>query len=515
MPELIADPNVNPKLYSRGWFRLFEILPGALVWTVLILPFLFAKIAPDFVTIFVLVFDMYWILKSLNYGIILLVGYRNLKKTINTDWNKRLLELPLKHNDLFWEDLWHVVILPTYKEPVAVLEASIQSVVDAKYNSRKIIFVLATEARDAENAQQIGAKLTTQFAKYFHLFLVTKHPDGIVGEVKAKGANATWAAKQLVEHLQNSDISFNKTIVTTADADSRFHPEYFARLSYSYMTAENRLRTAFQPVPMYFNNIWDAPMISRIYAFGTTFWNLVQSVRTYRLITFATHAMALSTLIEMDYWCTSIVNEDSRQFYRGFFHFNGRFKVIPLFIPIYMDAVHAGSFRSSLHNLYLQQQRWAYGVEHFPYIVLESWRRHKIPLLNRLAIIWRAFEGNFNWATSSYFITIVGWIPFVINHEYNQRLIALNYQNYIRNILIVAWVGLFISIYLTLKILPHPPAHRQSIFSRLSMIGQWILVPVVAIFFSSIPAIDSQTRLMLGKYLGFRVTAKVAVKNND
>lgn len=512
MHELVADPNVNPKLYPKVWFRFFEILPGALVWTVLILPFLLARIAPDFVTIFVLIFDIYWISKSFTYGVILLFGYRNLKNTISVNWNSRLQNMPRNAQALRWNDLWHVVILPNYQEPFAVLQASIQSVVDAHYDCKKIIFVLATEARDEPSATQNGAKLENQFAKYFHLFLITKHPDGIVGEVKAKGANATWAAKQLVDRLQGSDISFNKTIVTTADADSRFHPEYFARLSYLFLTAENRLRTAFQPVPMYFNNIWDAPMISRIYAFGTTFWSLVESVRTYRLITFSTHAMALSTLIEIDYWCTSIVNEDSRQFYRGYFRFNGQFKVTPLYIPIYMDAVHSGSFRSSLRNLYLQQQRWAYGVEHFPYIVLESFRRRQIPLFNRLAIIWRAFEGNFNWATASYFITVVGWIPFVINHEYNQRIIALNYQGFTRNILIVAWVGLFISIYMTLKLLPHPPLHKQSFFSRLSMIGQWILVPVVAILFSAIPAIDAQTRLMLGKYLGFRVTAKTEVK---
>jgi hypothetical protein len=54
-----------------------------------------------------------------------------------------------------------------------------------------------------------------------------------------------------------------------------------------------------------------------------------------------------------------------------------------------------------------------------------------------------------------------------------------------------------------------PRPHRYGKWKNFSMILQWVLSPIVASLFGSIPAIDAQTRLMLGHYMeSFYVTPK-------
>ncbi len=513
-----ADPNIEPTKYSSFWFRFFEILPGATVWTAIIAPFILAAYVPISITIFILLFDIYWLLRAISYGITLVKGYKRFRKNVRTDWPSKLAQISALNDEqrakwqiIPWEDVYHAIIITTYQEDLSILEKSIDSIVECDYPHDHLIVILATEERAGAHSIVIAKALNERYKDKFCQFLVSNHPDGIVGEVKAKGANASWAAKMLKGEMEKQNIPLDKVIVSTADADTRFPTFYFGCLTYNFCVTPDRTRVSFQPVATFFNNIWQAPMLSRVLAFGTTYWQLGESIRSYRLITFSTHATCLHTLVDIDYWCTSIVNEDSRQFFRAFFRYKGNFRVVPLFIPIYMDAVYVKKTSGTIRNLYFQQQRWAYGVEHFPYIVLESHRQRKeIPLRRRIMIIWRAFDGAFSWSTTSFFITVVGWLPILLNSEFHTYVVSSNFPQVAKILLSLTWIGLIISGAITILILPpRPPDHSP--LRWVTMVAQWVLIPVAAIFFGAIPGLDAQTRLMFGKYLGFRVTEKKAL----
>lgn len=491
-------------------WRALEILPGACIWFSFIAPLVLSFFIPAIIATYVLIFDLYWIYKSLLFGVNLIYGYTNLQKDLKIDWFEKLEHTVSDKEIMDWEKLYHVIIFPTYKENFEILDYSIKSVADSEYPLDKIIVVLATEARSQEVDAPIAKAIYEKYKNTFKDFLVTIHPDGIQGENKAKGANVTWAAKRLREYLDENKISYEDTIVTTADADSRVHRKYFACLAYKYVTCSDPLHSSFQPIPLYSNNIWQAPAISRVIAFGNSFWQMIEACRPWRMITFATHAISMKTLIDIDYWAVEVVNEDSRQFWRAYFKYDGNFNVVPMFIPIYMDAVLADDFWQTVKNQYLQKQRWAYGAEHFPYVVITAFKNHKINFYDKFVRIWRMIEGLVSWGTASIYIAGVAWLPIFLGPGFRDTVLGANMMTIIRQLMVVTWLGIVISIYLSLLMLPpRPRGYRKRHF--VWMILQWCLMPVQAIIFSSIPAIDAQTRLMLGKYMTFRTTAKKAV----
>ena len=75
----------------------------------------------------------------------------------------------------------------------------------------------------------------------------------------------------------------------------------------------------------------------------------------------------------------------------------------------------------------------------------------------------------------------------------------------------VAMFGLFITIFLTFKMLPPRPA-RYKRHRNLFMLAQWLLMPVVSIAYGASAALTSQTHLLLGKYLDRFDTTIKAVK---
>ncbi|MFH0779296.1 MAG: glycosyltransferase family 2 protein, partial [Parcubacteria group bacterium] len=434
------------------------------------------------------------------------ISYFKYKKTIGVNWFAKVQTIA------DWQRIYHIVYLPTAGEPIEVLRATIQSLCASAYPLNKMIVVLGGEARLESDFLPKAEQIKKEFAEKFFRLLITVHPDGLVGEMKGKGANANWMGHRSQEMIDELKIPYDDLIVSYFDSDTCVHKQYFSYLAYLYLTNPNPTRASYQPAVLYNNNIWDAPAAMRVTAFGTIFWLLTELIRPERMYTFSSHSMSFRALVDVGFWEKTIVTDDSRIFLQCFFRYNGDYRVLPMYIPVSMDTVKDKSYWKSFKNLYKQQRRWAWGVEHFPYM-MENFRNNKmIPWYKKIKYTWNLVEGMYSWATAPILIFILGRLPLYVAGHGNDSssVIVQNAPFVLEWLMTFAMAGIFVSAIISMLLLPQRPAHYNK-WKYAVMLLQWILLPVTLILFGSLPAIDAQTRLMLGKkyHLGFFITPKI------
>ncbi|MBX9906880.1 glycosyltransferase family 2 protein [Patescibacteria group bacterium] len=520
---------------DRIFYRFLEILPGAASWATLVGMVLASIYIPFVTAYFIIAFSVYWLLKTAFLSYHLRYNWKRMKHHLSLDWAALIARFEYGH-------LYHVVILPFYKEPEEIINSSLASLAASRYDLKSIIIVLAQEERAGVHAQNVARRMKEKWGETFGFFLVTTHPQDVPGEMAGKGSNASWAAEQVrTQVLDPHGIRYNHTLVSIFDIDTVVYPDYFNCLVWHFMTAPRPLKSSFQPIPLFNNNIWSAPSLSRVVAMSSTFWEMIQQERAERMATFSSHAVSFQALYEVGYWQNNMVSEDSRIFWNLMIANNGEYDVVPLSYPVCMDANVISETPPSVQymesrrprftrivvlnqlfnfvygtiklfltgvNIYKQHRRWTYGVENFVYTAYHFTKNKAISRKKRIVVILRQAEGYWSLVTNPIMLFILGLTPiFFGGRVFHETVLSYNLPLLVRNVLSVAMLGLVVSAIISLSLLPPRPLGRSK-WGYVPMFLQWILVPFTMIFFSALPGLDAQTRLMLGKYMGFWVTPK-------
>jgi len=487
---------------DRRLYRFLEILPGVASWGTLIGVVFISIYSPFFAAYFIIAFAIYWVLKTAFLSYHLRHNWNRLRHHMSLDWSKMVERFEYGH-------LYHLVVLPFYKEPEEVVEATLRSLSNVNYDKKNIIVVLATEVRAGEEAQILAASMKQKYGDQFASFLITTHPKDVPGEMAGKGSNAAYAAEEVRKKvLDPHGIRYNHTLVSIFDIDTVLYPDYFNCLTWHFMTCERPLKSSFQPVPVFNNNVWDAGPVSRVVAMSSTFWEMIQQERPERMATFSSHSVSFQALYEIGYWQSNMVSEDSRIYWNLMIANDGEYDVVPLSYPVSMDANVAPTLWGTVKNIYQQHRRWTYGVENFCYIVYHFTKNKNISLRRRIGITLQQAEGYWSLVTNPIMLFILGWAPiFFGGRVFHETVLSYNLPIVVRNLLVLAMFGLVISSIISLTLVPKRPQGKRR-FTYIVMALQWILVPITMILFSALPGLDAQTRLMFGKYMGFWVTPK-------
>ncbi len=524
--------------------RSLEILPGACSWSVLLGLIFLSFFFPFSAAILIVAFYLSWIMRILYSTIFLLLSYLQLNIERNTDWMGRIhgidnLPIYLKDNrskkfGRHWRQrlshkihlaqldkliagkilppassgIYHLVIFPIIKEGRDILEPAIEAISRQNFPLKQIVVVFALEERALPPVKAAVYELEKKYKNVFFNCATIVHPAVVPGEARVKGANATCAAKGAAAFFQSHQIPFENVIVSCFDADTVVSPNYFACLSYHFMVYPDRLRASFQPIPVYHNNIWHVPGFARVVETGSSFFQLIEATNPEKLVTFSSHSMSFKALVDVDYWPVDMISDDSAIFWKAYIHYDGQYKVVPMYVTLSMDIASAHNWWQTVKSVYKQKQRWAWGVENFPIVMRAFLKSKKIPLYERLRLGFKLFEGHLSWATSGFILSIIGWLPVIFARQVFAASVAYyNVPNIANTIFTLGFFAVCISIVLSLSLLPKTKIRYRWLL-KLGHAFEWMMVPFILVLFSALPALHAQTRLMLGKYLEFWVTDK-------
>jgi hypothetical protein len=539
--------------------RVLETIPGIVTWMLILSMIPLAIRWPAVLGILVLCFDFYWMYRAMVLSVSVAISFRRLRRVVEVDWRQRAFSLsdPQKRFEELMaiieqvrtrtdelaaagnalaahggrrelkrllreqrslerlinlgepmpdpRDLWHVALVPTYTEPYEKLYETVKALADSDYpRDRRMVAIITreTDLQGRENVTRLRETFGPQFKHFFHI-LDPLEPGVVVGKSSAMAYGGRWLYRELTER----GFDPKHVIVTDLDSDYRVHKQYFGYLTYKFVTDRDRYRRLYQPVPMFHNNLWQCPLPVRLVAVSSTHIQMWRHLTPERLVSFSSYAVSLQTVHDVDYWATDAIPEDSRFYWKSFFRYSGQFRAEPLFIPVFGDAVRARSYPRSLMQQYTQIRRWAWGVTDIPFFIDNALDHNEIPLRERIARLIDLWFDHINWAVAPFYLVLGASLPLALNQTFAVTIFGQQLPVYAGWLLTGALASLIVLVFIENQLAPPKPPEwgiRMKVVSWL----QWFCLPVVGFFFTNLPALDAQTRLLTGRYLEYRVTEK-------
>lgn len=492
------------KRYPNRSQRALEILPGFISWSLILFPVWGSFLWPIGVAYYVLAFDVYWFYRSVSMAFLSLLSWYRIKASSTYDWMG-----DVKGFSDDWKKVYHVVVIPNYKEPVETIARTLEGLVNQTFPSKQIIPIIAFEGRaGSEFNEERKKELQKKFDKSFAELVFTEHPFGIPGEVVGKSANAAWASHEFKKIMKNhKEWDMSHMTISSEDADVVLHPNHFACVTYKFLDDPNRYHKIWQGAIMFYNNIEDIPWPMRVFNRISSVVYMGLLMRPDRLINFSTYTLSLKLMDEIGYWDVDVIPEDYRMFFKSYFATGGEVEVEPIFLPVYADAAESTGFFRTFDNTYQQVKRWAWGASDDAYILKAYFTDTKAPFWDKTLRVFKVLEDHFLWPVNWFVVTLGATLPPLLNQDFSRTIIGKTLPQVASAILTASLLSLLIMIFVDWKA---KPVRKDLPFLRKFFSPfEFILLPVVGLFFSALPGLEAHTRLMMGKYIEYRVTEKV------
>jgi len=492
--------------------RTLDGIPGCLAWIALLLSIASAIAFPRAVLMVAAVLGFYSAIRFLFAGIANVMGLRKIAYWEATDWRERYRQ-EAASDALPWDKVHHIVLIPNYKEPIDILRRTLDNLAQQDEAIRRITIVLAMEAGE-EGCVEKAEALQEEYAPCFANFFFTVHPRGLPGEMQCKSANQAWASRWAKRRLVDEmGYNIDHLVVTTMDADTLWHKNYFAALTYLFATNPQRYLRFWQAPIRYHTNIWDInPLLRIVNAYSTAFELAYLAAPWWIPMPMSSYSLSLRLLDASGYWDGDVIADEWHMFIKAYFARDGAVMLDRIFLPFSATAVTGDTLWQAIRNRYSQTLRHAWGSKEVGFIIAKMLEHPEVDFSVSFKLLFRVAHDILLAGAGWVILTAGGQLPFLLNPRLLEQILAEGSANPSFLLLQISFILVAVLgvVFWFQDVIARPPrTHRQTLYERLLTLLSFPMLPFLTLIFVALPTLQAQTRLMVGVPLRFTVSRKV------
>jgi len=276
----------------------------------------------------------------------------------------------------------HIVAMTLYKEPMSVLQTTLDSLVQQQDAASRISVIIGMECRTPDKE----VKRDEVYAKYAGKFLrliVTFHPAGVPGEISGKCSNMNYACRQGLEILrQDADYNYERYehIFTNCDCDAVFDPEYMLELESEYckLDFDDRHSSIWQSIIVYKRD--SMPFFVDITGVLRTFFFMGVLI-PWNINPMSHYSLSVKLLEEGAFTHPAYQMEDIIALIRYTILTRREIRIRPLNLISINGPTSGANYLDEIREWALQIRRWTIGAgEVFHYFIVKTYRMPSLTL---------------------------------------------------------------------------------------------------------------------------------------
>lgn len=493
--------------------RALDGIPGCLAWLALLFSIASALAFPRVILTIAALLGAYSVLRFFLAGLANMRGMRLIREWERINWKARYeADSAGKSDVLPWDAVKFLVIVPNYTEALSILRRTLENLANQYEAQTRMTVVLAMEAAEA-NAAQKAETLVAEFSGRFEHIMYAIHPRGLPGEVRGKSSNQSWAARQARRRLVDElGYDINHIVISTMDADTMWHPQYFYALTYHFAITPQRYARTWQSPIRYHGNIWDiSPPMRLVNAYSGAFELAYLAAPWWLAIPISSYSYSLRLLDASGYWDTDVIAEDAHMYIKAFFCSDAELELEPIFLPFLATATTGETIWEVIKLRYGQTLRHAWGSKEVGYIIARMLEHPEISPWRSMKLLIRVAHDILLAGAGWMILTVGSQLPVLFNPGLVPPISQIAsdpvYALLILSGVLVVVLGI---VFWAQDVASRPPRPRpMTLRERLLTLVSFPLLPVLTLIFVALPVLHAQTRLLLGGSLQYQVARKI------